>query len=177
MFRFKPGVAGGLAVGFAAAFATVFAIATTTPSIVAEASGATQNIVLGIDRSMKSDRGLLNVAKEQTLQKSIVTVEVVGLTKTAIVYKNSAGEILFSTDPVANVTVITKNLTLPEVTIRETNDSTVDEVPLERTKAPRSPLKSGCESGLSPDISPTVPIENGRCIAQGGKSSYVASLN
>jgi hypothetical protein len=136
-------------------------------------------MVSHIDRSAKADRGRLNVAEDQTLQKRIVTVEVIGLSNAAIVYKNSDGQVLYSTDPVANVTVMTKNLTLPEVTIRETNGSIVEEVPLERTKAPgpKSPIIVGCESGLSPDLSPTVPVQNSRCIAQVDRSSNVASVN
>lgn len=175
MYRPQSGVAGGLAVGFAAACATVFAVSTPTPPVAA-ASAANSPIALALDRTLKSDRGELNVAAEQTLQKPIVKVEVIGLTKTAIVYKNSNGDVLFSTDPVGNVTVIAKNLTLPEVTIRESNDSSVDEVPLERTKAPRGPIKSGCESGLSPDISPTVPTQNSRCVAE-LESRHLASVN
>ena len=176
MFRFRAGVAGGLAVGFAAAFATVFAVATSSPPVVAEVMRETSPIALAIDRSAKSDRGRLNVAADQNLQKPIVKVEVIGLTKTAIVYKDVSGNILFSTDPVGNVTVITKNLTLPEVTIRESNDSTVDEIPLERTKAPKGPLKAGCETGLSPDLSPTVPVANGRCVAARALP-HLASIN
>ena len=176
MFRFRAGVVGGLAVGFAAAFATVFAVATSSPPVVAKVIGNTSPISLAMDRSAKSDRGQLNVAADQTLQQPIVKVEVIGLTKTMIVYKNSNGDILFSTDPVGNITVITKNLTLPEVTIRESNDSTVDEIPLERTKAPKAPLKSGCETGLSPDLSPTVPVQNGRCIAARALP-HLASVN
>lgn len=38
------------------------------------------------------------------------------------------------------------------------------------------PMVNGCESGLSPDISPTVPMQPGRCIAQQGVSAKYASL-
>lgn len=38
------------------------------------------------------------------------------------------------------------------------------------------PMVNGCESGLSPDISPTVPMQPGRCIAEQGTSAKYASL-
>jgi hypothetical protein len=38
------------------------------------------------------------------------------------------------------------------------------------------PMVNGCESGLSPDISPTVPMQPGRCIADRGISAKYASL-
>jgi hypothetical protein len=184
MIRFKPGVAGGLAVGFAAAFATIFAVATTTSSDVLQNGdliklASSQNATSGINRSLKSDRALVNVAENQTLQKPIVTVEVIGLSNAAIVYKDKDGQILYRTDPVTNVTVMVKNLTLPEVTIRETNDSTIDQIPLERTRAPgkHTPMMSGCETGLSPDISPTIPVDNGRCISGIETSTTFASIN
>lgn len=184
MIRFKPGVAGGLAVGFAAAFATVFALATTTYPVDTLANDASnpaspQRIARDVNRSMKADRAHVTVAQDQNMQKSIVTVEVIGLSNAAIVYKDSAGQILFRTDPLTNVTVVAKNLSLPEVTIRETNDSTINQVPLERTKLPgrQIPMMSGCETGLSPDISPTIPVDTARCISGIEKSTNFASIN
>jgi hypothetical protein len=38
------------------------------------------------------------------------------------------------------------------------------------------PMMNGCESGLSPDISPTVPMQPGRCIAEQGSSAKYASI-
>lgn len=38
------------------------------------------------------------------------------------------------------------------------------------------PMVNGCESGLSPDISPTVPMQPGRCIAERGISAKYASI-
>lgn len=38
------------------------------------------------------------------------------------------------------------------------------------------PMVNGCESGLSPDISPAVPMQPGRCIAEQGASAKYASI-
>jgi hypothetical protein len=55
----------------------------------------------------------------------------------------------------------------------------VEQVLPERTKDERlgRPMMNGCESGLSPDISPTVPMEPGRCISDAGNSHKFASIN
>ncbi len=163
MLRFTPGVAGGFAIGVATAAATIFTIVTAPHSV---------------DRSAKADRMPANISA-QAGEKRIAVVEVVGVHDAAIVYRDREGRVLFSTDPVANVTVVTKNILLPEVTIRETAESQVERVPVEKTRAPggdKQPSMEGCESGLSPDISPTVPTAKGRCIVELKSTSNVASL-
>jgi hypothetical protein len=161
MLHFTPSVAGGLAVGTAATLATLFTLA-TNPSAP----------------SPKTDRLPANTLIWPE-NKRISVVEVVGLRDAAIVYRDREGRLLFSTDPVANVTVVTKNLALPEVTLRDTADSQVQRVPIENMRAPESdkagPIQ-GCESGLSPDISPTVPVAKDRCVVELKPSTDVASL-
>jgi hypothetical protein len=163
MLRFTPGVAGGLAIGVAAAVATIFTLVTPTHSV---------------DRSVKADRLPAN-ASTPSGEKRITVVEVVGVRDAAIVYRDREGRVLFSTDPVANVTVVTKNLLLPEVTVRETTESQVERMPVEKTGAPngekQAPMQ-GCESGLSPDISPTFPTTKNRCIVELKPASDLASL-
>ena len=72
-----------------------------------------------VDRAHKGDR-LRDVrpAAEQDLA-TVAIVEVVGVRDTAIVYRDRGGRVLFRTDPVANVTVIARNVRLPQVTVRE----------------------------------------------------------
>lgn len=164
MARFTPGVAGGLAVGVAAAVATVLTIVPAS---------TTQTVGSG-----KADRLVAN-APAMSGEKRVVVVEVIGLRDTAIVYRDREGRVLFSTDPVANMTVLTKNLELPEVTVRETAQSEVERLPVEKTRSPvgdKPSLPQGCESGLSPDISPTVPTGKDRCIVQLKAGSDFASL-
>jgi hypothetical protein len=163
MLRITPGVAGGLAIGVATAVATVFTAVTATHSVYPSA---------------KADRTSASVSAPSG-EERIAVVEVVGVHDAAIVYRDRQGRVLFSTDPVANMTVVTKNLLLPKVTVRETNESQVEHVPVEKTRAPggdKQPSMEGCESGLSPDISPTVPTAKDRCIVRIESTSDVASL-
>ena len=163
MLRFTPGFAGGLAIGAATAIATVFTIVTATYSVSPLA---------------RADR-LSASAVAPSGEKRIAIVEVIGVHDAAIVYRDRQGRVLFSTDPLANMTVVTKNLLLPEVTVRETTESQVERVPVEKTRAPggdKQPSTEGCESGLSPDISPTVPTAKNRCIVKIESTSNVASL-
>jgi hypothetical protein len=162
MLRFTPGVAGGLAIGVAAAVATILTI------LPAPHFG----------EPVKADRLQANVAASPG-EKRIAIVEVVGVRDAAIVYRDREGRELFRTDPVANVTIVTKNLALPEVTVRENAQSQVERVPVEKTRAPGGdkPLPpQGCESGLSPDLSPTVPTGKDRCIVELAPASTRASL-
>ncbi len=160
MFRFTPGVAGGLAIGTAAVVATIFTLATAAHSV---------------DRSAKADRLPTNASVSFSEKR----IAVVGVRDAAIVYRDREDRLLFSTDPVANATVFTKNLLLPEVTVRETIELQVERVPVEKTRAPSSDQQSptqGCESGLSPDISPTIPTTKDRCIVELKPVSGLASL-
>ena len=162
MVRFTPGVAGGFAVGIAAAVATIVTIMPTPQSA----------------GSAKADRLVAN-APAMSGEKRVVVVEVVGVRDAAIVYRDREGRVLFSTDPVANMTVLTKNLELPEVTVRETAQSEVERLPIEKTRSPaggKPSMPQGCESGLSPDLSPTVPTGKDRCIVQLKTGSDFASL-
>jgi hypothetical protein len=158
--RITPGVAGGLAVITAAAVATIFTVAT---------SG---------EPSAKSDR-LSASAPAFPSEPRVSVVEVVGVRDAAIVYRDREGRVLFTTDPVANVTVVTKNLALPEVTVKETAQSQIERVPAERVRGPKQNTpapKEGCESGLSPDLSPNAPLGRGRCIVELKEPTGFASL-
>jgi hypothetical protein len=54
----------------------------------------------------------------------------------------------------------------------------IEQTQTEKSESPRSaPMKNGCDSGLSPDISPTVPLSPGRCVVQREIYTTVASIN
>jgi hypothetical protein len=50
---------------------------------------------------------------------TVSTIEVVGLSQAAVVFKDRDGQVLFRSDPLANTTVVAKNVDLPVVTIKE----------------------------------------------------------
>lgn len=161
MLRITPGVAGGLAVSIAAAFATIFTVATSSDGLPAKADRLSAN------------------APSFPNEPRVSVVEVVGVRDAAIVYRDRDGRMLFSTDPVANVTVVTKNLVLPEVTVKETAQSQIERIPAEKVRGPKESQpapKEGCESGLSPDLSPNAPLGKGRCIVKLNSPNGFASL-
>ncbi len=123
----------------------------------------------------------------------IATVELVGLRDTAIVYRDRDGREIYRTDPVANVTIVSKGLNLPEVTVREHASSdvrpstpvrTIDESrdpQSERTRPalPKKPsaMPVGCESAFSPVASPAMAHHMGRCMAALDKPLRTAGVS
>jgi hypothetical protein len=124
-----------------------------------------------VNRAAKSNRG--TAPRSGTAAARVATVEVVGLRDTAIVYRDRDGRELFRTDPVNNVTVITKGLPLPEVTVRQHSSRAVKPVPIyeineraddnkRRQRAPKVPV--GCEPSFSPVAAPSLAHHTGRCM-------------
>lgn len=125
-----------------------------------------------INREAKGDRG--SPARAAHPAARISTVEVVGLSGAAIVYRDREGRELFRTDPVNNVTIVTKGLQLPEVTIREYSSSVVKPVPVneiqEQVRDHKPPQRErkvpiGCEPSFSPVAAPSLAHHTGRCMA------------
>ena len=124
-----------------------------------------------INRDGKSDALPLSQAVHARLE--IKTVEVVGVRDAAIVYRDRDGNVLFRTDPVANVTIVTKNVDLPEVTIRETAVTEVERVNVEKQDkaanpleaAPTSPPPPGCESAFARPSPEALTNKSSRCLA------------
>jgi len=126
-----------------------------------------------VNRDAKMGRGA--APRVAGLATRIATVEVVGLRDAAIVYRGRDGRELFRTDPVNNITVVTKGLQLPEVTVRQYGSAAVRTVPInevqeqarEREPAkPRGPkVPLGCEPSFSPVAAPSLAHHTGRCMA------------
>lgn len=128
------------------------------------------------NQSAKGDR-LHGVLPADTQSPIIATVEVIGLKDAAIIYRDRDGKVLFRTDPMANVTVVTKNLTLPEVTIKETPRTSVQRVPaVIPTTLQERKHSVGCDPAFSPVASPSLSHLTGRCMAELKSPVQVASL-
>jgi hypothetical protein len=130
------------------------------------------------NQSGKSDR-LQAVRGGETQPPTIATVEVIGLRDAAIIYRDRDGKVLFRTDPMANVTVVTKNLTLPEVTIKETPRTSVQRVAPAAVPTTLQERKHsvGCDPAFSPVASPSLSHLTGRCLVELQVPVQVASLN
>lgn len=118
-----------------------------------------------INRAAKGDRlAPIRPGEKQT----VASIEVVGVSNAAIIYRDREGNMLYRTDPLNNVTVIAKGVKLPEVTVRQDARSSITSVPIdvpgkadEKTKMP-----IGCEAAVSPIVSPHLSHLTGRCISQ-----------
>ena len=90
----------------------------------------------------------------------------------------------FRTDPVANVTIVTKNLDLPEVTIRETAVTEVERVDVKKQDktgnplkaAPASPPPPGCESAFARPSPEALTNKSSRCLATIAAPMEVAAI-
>jgi hypothetical protein len=126
----------------------------------------------GINRDRKA--ALLAAPSAQRARIEIKSVEVVGIRDAAIVYRDRDGNELFRTDPRANVTIVTKNVDLPEVTIRESARTQVDRLPVENSRPSLPPR--GCESSFalpSPTALTRIPS---RCVTQADAAAKFAAL-
>lgn len=129
-----------------------------------------------VNRERKGDA--LAVPDGPQTRAEIKSVEVVGLRGAAIVYRDRNGQVLFRTDPLTNVTVVAKNVELPEVTIRETETTDVERVPVEvpaEEAAPSAP-PPGCESAFarpSPEFLTRTPS---RCVTELPRAANVAAI-
>jgi hypothetical protein len=126
----------------------------------------------GIDRTRKGDRLVAPRPAEE--QAKVVIVEVVGVRDTAIVYRDRAGHVLFRTDPVANVTVIAKDVLLPQVTVREDGNASPKPTPV-KTLEERDERLVGCDPVVSP-LAGSLSRVSGRCLAATMGDKRVAGL-
>lgn len=176
MLRKAAAIAGAIAAGAVLTTALVGADNLVATQSAAIATTPTQSAQ--INRNGKAD-ALPAVANTQT-PKRITTVEVVGIEDAAIVYRDRDGNILFKTDPVSNVTVVTKGVVLPEVTVRELADSAVQVMPVEGIRPVLSPTApgDGCESAVTAHTAgEELARMPSRCITQIPQSHDFAAVN
>jgi hypothetical protein len=133
-----------------------------------------------LDRSRKGDRVAPphQANNDESNNPKIAVVEVVGIRDAAVVYRDRSGRELFRTDPVANVTIVAKGLVLPQVSIRESKQSEVEQVPVGAERLEVSPeLTEGCETVVSLFTAPSLSHLVGRClVAETGTDSKYAAV-
>src|SRR5690242_19861715 len=154
MFHITSSLFGGLA--------AVTAWALVAPNV--DLTKANLSADTHVNRAAKADRvAAPRPSTDRT--RSVVTVEVVGVHDASIVYRYRDGRVLFQTDPLSNVTVISKGFVLPQVTVRETPQSTPAPimVPHNIDAAPKMPV--GCDPVASPIAEPALARVTGRCLS------------
>jgi hypothetical protein len=157
MFHMTSSLFGGLAA------VTAWALVAPSFEQVTKASLAADTHER-VNRAVKADRVAAPRASVDGT-RAVVTVEVVGVHDAAIVYRDRDGRVLFQTDPLSNVTVISKGFVLPQVTVRETPQSTPAPimVPHNIDAAPKMPV--GCDPVASPIAEPALARVTGRCLS------------
>jgi hypothetical protein len=159
MFHVTSSLVGGAA--------AVAAWALVAPSSFAPSAqtGLTQADHQSVNRTAKGDRLALPPDYRQA-KRPVRTVEVIGVHDAAIVYRDRDGQVLFRTDPVSNVTVISRGFVVPQLTLRDTPQSqpTPMVAPHDRDASPAAMLV-GCEPVASPIVEPGLARIVGRCLS------------
>ncbi len=157
MFHITSSLFGGLA--------AVAAWALVAPSYDPVApTGLTRASHESVNRAAKGDRLALPPSHAQTA-RTVATVEVIGVHDAAIIYRDRDGNMLFRTDPVSNVTVISKGFVVPQLTLRDTPQTKPAPLvaPHDLDVAPKLPV--GCEPPASPIVQPALARLPGRCLS------------
>jgi hypothetical protein len=141
-------------------------------SLRVQAGSSAPVTLYDVNRAGKGDR--ISAARSSVQSKDIATVEVVGLRNAAVVYRDEKGRVLFRVDPVSNATVISKNVVLPEVTIKENYRSPVRTLPVETNNTPSKPIPDGCDPAFSP-LAVKANV-TGRCVASRDVPTRMAAL-
>lgn len=186
MHGLAPYFLGGLvAVTLTNWFAT---IPGSDPAPGAFAAHAQAGLLTTPERSHKGDRLAPPAASGRKVVVS--AVEVVGARRTSIVYRDRDGHVLFRNDPLRHVTLAVKNAVLPQVTIRDDQNTRV--APQKTHVAPQNthvapisapdaasdpgPLAPGCDSAVSPLAAPLLARKPSRCLASLDGSPRRAAL-
>src|SRR5262245_33733550 len=168
----------GIASGFLATVGVLSLAVSGPASLGALSSKLTSTdaaAAVQVDRSHKGDRLAVNPSAEPQDAK-VATVEVIGVRDTAIVYRDRDGRVLFRTDPVANVTIVSKGVALPEVTVREHSNAVPAKMPVKtRQEGDKSRKLDGCDPVASPLAGSAVSQLVGRCIATLPAGAQLAS--
>jgi len=186
MHGLAPYFLGGLvAVTLTNWFAT---IPGSDPTPGAFAAHAQAGLLTTPERSHKGDRLAPPAASGRKVVVS--AVEVVGARRTSIVYRDRDGHVLFRNDPLRHVTLAVKNAVLPQVTIRDDQNTRVapqkthvapQNTPVAPISAPDAasdpgPLAPGCDSAVSPLAAPLLARKPSRCLASLDGSPRRAAL-
>ncbi len=133
-----------------------------------------------VERQHKSDR-LPPAVISAPVRPQIASVEVIGR-RGVVVYRDRAGRILFKTNPRRAMTIVARDVAIPEMTLRTAEDA----VPEPKPDALRSPspdrkltpprLLPGCDPMFSPMSDPALARLPSRCLAAKSQDSAVAAL-
>jgi hypothetical protein len=96
---------------------------------------------------------------------SIASVEVIGIRDVAIVYRDRKGQVLYRSDPLANVTIVAKGFTMPEVTVRDSRHTPTRPHPTDGPAPSNAAMPVGCESAFSAIADKALARIPARCLS------------
>jgi hypothetical protein len=155
MFHITSSLVGGLA--------AVTAWALVAPNFDHSNASIAADTSQRVNRVVKADR--LPTPRATGGDRAVATVEVIGVRDAAIVYRDRDGRVLFQTEPLTNVTVISKGVVLPQVTVRETPRSRPAPVVVPRNLDAAPVMPIGCDPIASPIVEPALARMTGRCLS------------
>jgi hypothetical protein len=169
------GLAPYIAAGFAAALAVTtleFSLAGSAlePGLLAAQSASSSSV----GSSLKGDRLTLRSVGDQT--RTVSTVELVGLREvTTVLLRDAVGQVLYRSDPMSGVTVVSKGIVLPQITIREVDQNSPRVEPAESVRQPGA-LPEGCSPAVSSMTAVSASDFGVRCITARDQGVKVAGL-
>lgn len=95
-----------------------------------------------------SARGDRLAAPVPVAPRPVGTVEVVGLDGATVILRDKAGEVVFRHDGARNTTIVSRDVDMPTITVRQRNDSPVLQQPPQKPAAPAR-RTVGCEGIVS----------------------------
>jgi hypothetical protein len=174
------GLAPYIAAGFAAALAVTsleFSLAGTSSGTGAPGSQAfssVNSLHAPATVSRKGDLLKSHPAAEQT--GTVSTIELVGLRDaTVVLVRDAGGQVLYRSDPMNGVTVVSKGVVLPHVTIRETDQDSPRNEPAEAVQPPVA-LPEGCDPAVSSITAVSASKFGVRCLTAREQDVKVAGL-
>jgi hypothetical protein len=160
MHGLGPYFLGGLAA------AVLMNCVATIPGIDPAGSATAAAEPTSLTISARVHKGDRLASRPVSQRKTVITsIEVVGLSHTAIVYRDRDGRLLFKSDPMSNVTLVAKDVVLPQVTIRDDQNTDVAPISVPGAASEPVPLADGCDSAVSPLAAPVLARQPSRCIA------------
>jgi hypothetical protein len=123
--------------------------------------------------SSKGDLLQSRPAGEQA--QKVAMVELVGLgDATVVMFRDATGQVLYRSDPMSGVTVVSKGVMLPQITIREIDHASPAE-PAESIRQ-RGALPEGCDPAVSSIGTEAASDFGVRCLTAREEDVRVASL-
>ncbi|KAA2237224.1 hypothetical protein [Salinarimonas soli] len=80
--------------------------------------------------------------------RPVATIEVLGLDGATVILRDKAGEIVYRHDGARNTTIVSRDVDLPTITVRERADSPTQPQPVQKPATP-SRKTVGCEGVVS----------------------------